>query len=449
MNKKVKLMNKISNKLLFIQLNEINFDLVEAYLTLNDSKNYLSNIKFLINNYTKIETYSEDEYENLEPWIQWVSVHLGKKFKEHKIFRLGDIVKHAHQTQIFEYLENKGYTVGAVSPMNTDNRLKNPDYFIPDPWTKTNSDHSVFSKNVTKMLQQSVNDNSSGKLSVSSIMTIMQIFFKTFSYKNSTKLINLIFFALIEKWKKSLVLDYIIHLVNFYFLKKKKPDFATVFFNAGAHIQHHYYFNSKNYNSTLKNPDWYIKNSIDPIEYMLKVYDEIIGDYLKFCQKNNYKIIIATGLRQVPYDKVKFYYRLKNHSLFLKEIGVNFSHLYPRMTRDFEIIFQNNDDLLKAKKILAEIRLERNNTQIFKDIEERSKSLFVTLTYPDEIKKNDKIIYSNQKYKFFNKIVFVAIKNGMHDPKGYVFMSPQINFKNFQKKDHVSKIYKIIEMQFN
>jgi hypothetical protein len=188
----------------------------------------------------------------------------------------------------------------------------------------------------------------------------MQIFFKTFSYKNSTKLINLIFFALIEKWKKSLVLDYIIHLVNFYFLKKKKPDFATVFFNAGAHIQHHYYFNSKNYNSTLKNPDWYIKNSIDPIEYMLKVYDEIIGDYLKFCQKNNYKIIIATGLRQVPYDKVKFYYRLKNHSLFLKEIGVNFSHLYPRMTRDFEIIFQNNDDLLKAKKILAEIRLERN-----------------------------------------------------------------------------------------
>jgi hypothetical protein len=140
---------------------------------------------------------------------------------------------------------------------------------------------------------------------------------------------------------------------------------------------------------------------------------------------------------------------LKNHSLFLKEIGVNFSHLYPRMTRDFEIIFQNNDDLLKAKKILAEIRLERNNTQIFKEIEERSKSLFVTLTYPDEIKKNDKIIYSNQKYKFFNKIVFVAIKNGMHDPKGYVFMSPQINFKNFQKKDHVSKIYKIIEMQFN
>ena len=51
-------------------------------------------------------TSSEIEYQNLEPWIQWVSAHTGKDFKDHKIFRLGDIVNSDHE-QIFEVIEKK------------------------------------------------------------------------------------------------------------------------------------------------------------------------------------------------------------------------------------------------------------------------------------------------------------------------------------------------------
>ena len=51
-------MNKIKKKLLFIQLNEINFDLVKEYLNSNILESKLSNLKFLINNFNKIETYS-------------------------------------------------------------------------------------------------------------------------------------------------------------------------------------------------------------------------------------------------------------------------------------------------------------------------------------------------------------------------------------------------------
>ena len=65
--------------------------------------------------------------------IQWVSVNLGKDFNGHKIFRLGDIINHPEEEQIFEKIEGKGFKVGAISPMNSENRLKNPAYFIPDP----------------------------------------------------------------------------------------------------------------------------------------------------------------------------------------------------------------------------------------------------------------------------------------------------------------------------
>ena len=81
----------MSLKLLFIQLNEINFDLVDKYLEAS-KKNKFTNLKIIKNNYESFDTYAEDKYENLEPWIQWVSVNTGKDFNKHNIFRLGDIV---------------------------------------------------------------------------------------------------------------------------------------------------------------------------------------------------------------------------------------------------------------------------------------------------------------------------------------------------------------------
>jgi hypothetical protein len=80
-------------KILLIQLNEINFDLVDKYLLASKNLN-LQILDLLKINYKSFETYAENKYENLEPWIQWASVYLGKDFDQHKIFRLGDIVNH-------------------------------------------------------------------------------------------------------------------------------------------------------------------------------------------------------------------------------------------------------------------------------------------------------------------------------------------------------------------
>ncbi|WP_440633384.1 hypothetical protein [Candidatus Pelagibacter sp. HIMB1485] len=434
-------------KFLLIQLNEINFDLVDKYLNQSNKKKY-PNLKILKKTYKCFNTHSEKEYKNLEPWIQWVSVYLGKDYNQHKIFRLGDIINHPNEKQIFEKIESKGFQVGAISPMNTENRLKNPSYFIPDPWTNTFPDDSNFSKRVSLMLKQTVNDNASGGISFSSILSVFEIIFKTFHYKKTTFLAKLIFSSIIKPWKKSLVLDYLIHLIHLNFFKKKSPNFSTIFLNAGAHIQHHYFFNSKFLENFPKNPDWYIKSFFDPIEDMLEVYDKIIGDYLKL-SKEGKQILISTGLRQIPYDDNKFYYRLKNHSDFLENIGIKFSKVLTRMTRDFEIIFDNELDLLKAKEILHNIKSKKDNINIFSEIEKRTKSLFVTLTYPNEIKKNDLLIVNEKKVlDFFDQVLFVAIKNGMHDSKGYVFYSPNLNFKTPKETIHVSELHDMILSYF-
>ncbi|WP_435166761.1 hypothetical protein [Candidatus Pelagibacter bacterium nBUS_28] len=437
----------MSLKLLFIQLNEINFDLVDKYLSVS-KKNKFKNLKIIRNTYKSFHTYAENKYENLEPWIQWVSVNLGKDFNDHNIFRLGDIVNFTKEKQIFEKIEERGFKVGAISPMNTDNRLKNPSYFLPDPWTNTHSDNSSFSKRLSLMLKQTINDNASGSLSFRSILTIMEIILKTFHFKKTLFLIKLIFSSLAKPWKKSLVLDYLIHLLHINFLKKKSPNFSSVFLNAGAHIQHHYFYNTKHLKNLPTNPGWYINPSFDPIEDMLDVYDKIIGDYLKLL-KNENQLLVSTGLRQVPYDMVKFYYRLKNHSIFLNKIGINFSKVLPRMTRDFEIIFDNNKNLKIAKSILENIKSKKNDLKIFFEIEERDRSLFVVLTYPHEVERDDIIIINkNLELNFFNELVFVAIKNGMHDTKGYVFCSPNSHLISPKDPVHVSKLHNMILSYF-
>lgn len=77
--------------------------------------------------------------------------------------------------------------------------------------------------------------------------------------------------------------------------KKHKPDFSNLFLNSGAHIQHHYLFNSKAYQGDLKNPDWYCSVDFDPLIKILSEYDYQIGKLLKL---KDVKLIIATGLHQ-------------------------------------------------------------------------------------------------------------------------------------------------------
>ena len=55
----------MSLKLLFIQLNEINFDLVDKYLS-SSKKNKFTHLKKIQNTYQSFDTYAEDKYEKRE-----------------------------------------------------------------------------------------------------------------------------------------------------------------------------------------------------------------------------------------------------------------------------------------------------------------------------------------------------------------------------------------------
>ena len=129
-----------SKRLVLVELNEVNFEVAQDYVDVLKLKHF----KALLSG-PRVRTSSETVYEKLEPWIQWVSAHSGKTAAEHGVFRLGDIVG-TGVPQMFEQLEAKGVSVGCISAMNAENRLKSPAYFVPDPWTATPTDGSFWSR---------------------------------------------------------------------------------------------------------------------------------------------------------------------------------------------------------------------------------------------------------------------------------------------------------------
>ena len=110
----------MKNKTILLGLNELNFDYISFYI----NQGLLSNFKKIFKIQKPIKTFSENDYKLIEPWVQWVTIHSGKSYREHNVFRLGDIVNNPQLFQIFEELEAEGLSVGAVSPFNAENRLK-------------------------------------------------------------------------------------------------------------------------------------------------------------------------------------------------------------------------------------------------------------------------------------------------------------------------------------
>ena len=140
--------------MILLALNELNLDFVKGYI----EEGKLPNFKVLLKK-GFVTTSSEEKYELLEPWIQWVTVHSGKSFDDHLVFRLGDIVLRKDLLQIFEVLEESGLSIGAISPFNADNRLKKSSFFVPDPWTQTEPSGSFLLKKLSKTISRFVNSN--------------------------------------------------------------------------------------------------------------------------------------------------------------------------------------------------------------------------------------------------------------------------------------------------
>ena len=418
--------------MILLALNELNINYIKEYI----KRGKLQNFKTLFNNGV-YKTTSENKYELLEPWIQWTTLQTGLSYEEHKVLRLGDITKRSDLVQIFEALENKNLSVGAISPFNADNRLKKAKFFIPDPWTQTKASGGFLISKLSKTISRFVNSNATGGPSFVDLIWLLLGFVSFVRFKRWINFVKM-FYLRKKPGVKAAILDMILLEVFVTLQKKNKPDYSHLFFNGGAHVQHHYLFNSAIYDGPFENPEWYCPKDWDPLFMMLNSYDRIIGDLLETGER----IIGVTGLQQIPHDKKTFYWRPINHKAFLIELGIDVDFkVVPRMSRDFLIETNSPADAIIVEITLNSYKDSESNRNIF-SIDNRGESLFVEIIYSNDI-TDDLIFAGNNKVikNLKNKLAFVAIKNGKHDGLGYIFSNKDLNLP---EKIKLKDLYNII-----
>jgi hypothetical protein len=398
--------------LFLLELNEINFDFVRRY----GAAGQLPTLSGLAARHGIGTTLSETEYAHVEPWIQWVTAHTGKRFSEHKVFRLGDIVK-ADLDQIWEVLERAGVRVGAMSPMNAANRLSAPAFFVPDPWTATKISADSPTRALYEAISQAVSDNATERLTLRSALMLLRGFLRHVPMSRWPLYAGLASRLAGRSWLRAVILDQLLSDAFVSLVKRTQPQFASLFLNAGAHIQHHYMFSSRAYSGERKNPDWYLRAGEDPILDIYTAYDEIVAMVLKAFPKA--RVIIATGLHQDPYPAVTFYWRLKDHRAFVRQAGMEFASVEPRMSRDFVLTFKDAQQAATAAKLLTQATVKHDGAKAF-EVDNRGDTLFCTLVYEGDLKPGMTILINERELDLGAAVSFIAIKNGHHNSMGYL-----------------------------
>ncbi len=397
--------------LLLLELNEINFDFLTAYA----ERGELPSFARFLDRHGYTETTSEQAYAELEPWIQWVTAHTGKSFADHGVFRLGDIVG-SGLDQIWERLERKGYRVGAMSPMNAECRVRQPAFFVPDPWTPTQVKANPALQRLHAAIAQSVNDNAEARISPRSAYELATTTLATMRPRTAGTYAKLLLDSKRKPWVRAMFLDLLLADLFTQKVAQTRPDFASLFLNAGAHIQHHYLFSSSCYTGELRNPQWYVGSDEDPVLDVYRLYDDILARIID--RFPDARIMLATGLHQDPYPKILYYWRLKNHSSFLRRIGAVFQSVEPRMSRDFLVRCRD-----ESEAAALALRLERSTAcdgrPLF-TVDNRGNDLFVEFVYPDDIAEDAAFIVGNERHEGLRaEVTFIAIKNGEHNGIGY------------------------------
>lgn len=420
----------MNKKLIVIMFNELDFKLLEKYCSILPGR--FKNFEAL---FRLPKRQTENHYvknNEIEPWIVWPSFFNGKSYKKHKIFRLNEFFLSKYKN-ISEILESQNIKVGSICAMNIPNRLVNPDYFISDMWITTKPDKNHLIHSIQKALSQGVMNNESFKLSLSSIFYILVGLLISLRVRNILTYLSLSIESIKDRYIRALWLDYYINNLHYYLFNKKKTNFSTVFFNAGAHIQHHNYNNSIIYNK------YYNANSKDYFPKLLKVYDKILGDYM---HNKSFEFIVLNGLMQKQESQGVYYYRLKDPNVFFDLIGFDSSEIQPRMSRDLTVNFASARKVKVALSTLRSIKI--NDEDVFGDFAVHENKIHLSITYNKEIKNKNKVKVGNLNLEALNVLKLLAIKNGSHIPSGTAYFSQRFSLLLPKRKIFITEFFNLV-----
>ncbi len=441
----------MTKKVILLEFNELTHELMEKYF----SEGELPNFKEL---HQKSQVYITDANasgDDLNPWIQWVSVHTGLRPSEHKVYRLNDMDKFDGDF-VWDSLSRKGIKSWVCGSMNTKFKSNFKGLFIHDPWATTNALYPAGQFDTyMNFVKQSVQGHSSQEkvpaLSFLLYMLRSGLSFKTI-YQAGRQLITEQLDKT-SKWGRAMILDMFQYDVFRHYYRKERPEFATFFLNSTAHYQHHYWKDADPVAFGLERAGENKRKS-KAILSGYKNMDNLLGEFMELADEDT-TIMFCTALSQQPYlDEERSYYRIINEKVFFDKIGLKTKVKYsPVMAEQFHLECNSVEEAKALSEWFQNFEMESE-----KYFYVGSKKVFSTSI--DNLRVNVQcrcakavedtavILDKNENRKISFYDVFLKMddtKTGVHNPHGmfWVYDRSKVH-KVYDKPMHLEEIQPMI-----
>jgi hypothetical protein len=377
-------------------------------------------------------TEADEVAPNLEPWIQWVTIHSGMPYQEHGIQRLGDGHQLAEE-QLWDAASEQGRSVWVCGSMNINYRSPINGWVLPDPWVThvrpyPEDELQPYYRFVSANVQEHTREESA-------LSRGEQVEFVTFmarrglSPATAAAIVRQVVSERTSntRWKRPVILDRIQWDLFRSHWKRAKPDFSTFFLNSTAHYQHIYWRHMDPESFEVK-PDP-AERAIyeDAIPYGYRQMDQMCGRFMDLAGSDT-TLVFLTALSQEPclkYEDIggKMMYRPEDFEQFLEAVGISQPvKAAPVMAEEFQLDFETEDAAREAEAKLRELRYAGEPAL---RLDRRAKNIFGGCAVSEQVEP-DAVVHldgGDRTVRFFDLFYQLdLVKSGIHHTDGMMWI---------------------------
>jgi len=332
-------------KVICLEFNELSPVLMDKFI----EQGRLPNFQKLRDQSFRYITDAEAVAPNLEPWIQWVTVHSGLSWQEHGILVLGDGHKKDFP-RVWDLVAEQGHKVWICGSMNASFRRPITGFILPDPWSVgvvpyPDGEFDAYVNFVRTYVQEHTRE----KAPVTKSDQLRFLQFMTTHGMGQATIASILKQLMSERggrnrWKRAVILDRLQWDIFAYYWNRHQPKYSTFFINSTAHFQHVYWRNMEP-DLFASRPDAEEQAEYEnAILYGYEKMDEIVGRCLALADADT-TVVFATALSQQPCLKYeerggKTFYRPVEPEAFLRFAGItNHREFAPVMSEEFRLYF--------------------------------------------------------------------------------------------------------------
>ena len=334
-----------------IEFNELSPTLIDEFIEAGE----LPNFRRLRDSSEVFVTDAANEI-NLEPWVQWPTLHTGIPDRDHGIQHLGEADLVAGRG-IARELAAAGFKVGVFGSMNLDYGPLDG-FVVPDPWNAELTPHPAELSAFTDFVVSAVQENSAEQLDKRAALPFIG-YLATHGLRPATA--RAVMQQLLDerrdpgvKWRRAFALDAMSYDVFRNLVRRHEVAFATFFSNSTAHLQHYYWRNFRPEAFSVPSPPEDHASLDDAILQGYRNQDRLVGRFLADFPDD--RLVFVTALSQQPWDTTKCTYRPKDFDRLLELIGIDMTHaeVAPLMAEEFLLSFPDDASADRAMAAMAD-----------------------------------------------------------------------------------------------